>query len=95
MSQPFIQEFPEQLATVRITKPDANGNRFAHVSRPGITVAVPIQMLALAAGKDAWMRKIKFRCMDCGERHPAEDMECELCQKCYAEAEEENARANS
>lgn len=82
---------------VRIMK-RPNGDRFAQIDPGGhisLRYHVPVQLLSLAAGKDAWMRDIEFRCADCREKHPASKMECELCPACYEKAEAENAADNA
>lgn len=70
------------------------GNRYAKISYYGAmtrkgTVGIPVEMLSLAAGKDAWMRNIEFKCRDCRATFPAHQMECELCPACYDKAGQE------
>lgn len=83
---------------VRIIKNSTTGQRAAEITpfgRAALRYFVPVEMLGLAAGKDAWMREIKFKCEDCGEKHAAKDMECNLCPSCYDKAGEENERSDS
>lgn len=80
---------------VRILKSKTNGMRAAEIKgRTGIRI-VPVDLLSLAAGRDAWMRDIEFKCADCRERLPAKDMECQMCPSCnekaFAEMEELNS----
>lgn len=91
-NKPRVQMFPEIGASVRITKGTGNGTRFAHITRPSGTVAVPVELLGLAAGRDAWMRGIEVKCLDCGTWTKASEMECELCPGCLDKAMDENDR---
>lgn len=85
-----VQIFAEVGATVRISK-NNSGQRFAHIETNTGGLMVPLEMLSLAAGKDAWMRQIEFKCAGCGDHHAASEMECECCQACYEKQGEENA----
>ncbi len=54
---------------------------------------VPIDIAAVAAGRDEWMRKLTVTCRECGKLHAVgEGDSAEYCQRCYDEAGEENAR---
>jgi hypothetical protein len=73
------------------------GVRFARFSFFGRmsrrqTFSVPIEMLSLAAGDDAWMRGVEFACADCRKLVAAKDAECCMCAECYDKAGAENAR---
>lgn len=72
---------------VRLCMMRSTGERMAIMNDHGY----PVSLLGLAAGKDAWMRGIAVRCVDCRKRQPACEMECELCAACYEKAEQENA----
>lgn len=80
--------------TVRIMKKLIGGNRFAEIkpkNRPAYHV--PIELLALAAGKDAWMRKIQVRCAGCRTRLAAEELNGGgYCPTCVEAQDEENMR---
>lgn len=56
---------------------------------------IPLELLPLGAGKDAWMRKIVCKCEYCGTRHEAGTMEQSgnglQCGACFDQAGEENA----
>ena len=55
---------------------------------------VPLEIMALAAGKDAWMRDVKRKC-ECGKVYAIGSSDgVEWCQECYDEAGEENAIAD-
>ena len=82
---------------VRIRKA-ASGQRAAEIvpfGRVALRFYVPLEMLSLAAGKDAWMREIQFKCTDCGTKHAAKDMECEMCPECNEKAMQSNADADN
>lgn len=71
----------------------ANGsayNRAAVIDPQGARRIVPVDLLPLAAGSDAWMREIRVKCVDCRKPVRAGDMECQLCPTCYEKAEQEN-----
>lgn len=69
------------------------GTRFAEIHPlRGATYRVPVEMLSLAAGKDAWMREIEFECAGCGTPHSAAEMSTEYCPACVEAQEAENAR---
>lgn len=79
---------------VRIVKSKSTGQRAAEITpfgRAALRFYVPVEMLSLAAGKDEWMKDIQFKCADCGVKHPAREMECEMCPTCFEKAGEENA----
>jgi hypothetical protein len=56
---------------------------------------IPVELLPLAAGKDAWMRDISVKCSGCRTPHRAGDMQAGYqdiaCQTCIDKAELENA----
>ncbi len=54
-------------------------------------IRVPLDILGLAAGKDAWMRDVQFKCYDCRTPVAAKDAECQMCPACFEKAGEENA----
>lgn len=90
---PVLQTF--EHFSVRIIRSKDGSQRAAEITpfgRAALRYFVPVEMLSLAAGKDAWMRDIKFKCSDCGEKHAAKEMECQLCPACYEKAEQENAQ---
>jgi len=95
--RPNVQDFPEALATVVVYR-QANGTRVAKVSHYGrmtrkVSFYVPVELCGLAAGPDAWMKKIMVKCAGCKERTPAGDLGSgELCPKCVEAAEQENAK---
>ncbi len=82
--------------SVRIVKSKSTGQRAAQIFNPrkGIFY-VPVELLSLAAGKDEWMRDIEYRCTNCREKHPARDMECEMCPQCFEKAGEENTESDA
>lgn len=88
------QLFPAQSASVYIVK-NANGRRAAKVTQNGNVRFVPVELLAMAAGKDTWMREIKFKCSECRQYFMAKEMECELCEACLAKIDAENEKMNS
>ncbi len=65
-----------------------HGNRHALID--GVQ-RVPVDILRIAAGRDAWMRQIQGRCLECKAYVAVGETECELCPICYEKAEEENA----
>lgn len=69
-------------------------NRAAIIDPQGVRQIVPVDLLPLAAGRDAWMREIRVKCVDCRKTVRAGDMECQLCPACYEKAEQENAEAD-
>jgi hypothetical protein len=78
------------IFTVTILKSQLAG-RAAKVTAPGHpTRYVPVEMLSLAAGRDAWMREVLVRCSDCKTVVKAGEMDCEMCNDCYEKAGEEN-----
>jgi hypothetical protein len=94
--KPFVQDFPEARASVIVYKTPLG--RVAKVSHYGPdtrkgSYMVPIELCGLAAGPDAWMKKILVKCAGCKERTAAGDLGSgELCPKCVEAAEQENAR---
>ena len=67
------------------------GQRAARIIEFGKEYHVPVELLSVAAGKDAWMRDILVKCKVCRTEVKAGDMDCEMCQDCYEKAGEENA----
>ncbi len=63
---------------------------YGNMTRKGVAY-VPVELLSLAAGKDAWMREITFKCAACGERHAAKVMSNGYCETCVEKQEQENA----
>lgn len=54
---------------------------------------IPLELAALAAGRDAWMRKIDAACKCCGTRYVIGETEVVgYCPECADESGEENAR---
>lgn len=88
-SIPFVQTFGDRK--VLIVK-NAHGERAAKIVENGQAYYVPVEILNIVTGKDAWMKDILVRCADCKVRVKARDMECEMCSSCYEKAGEENAR---
>ncbi len=95
------QIFVEQCAAVDIMKSKSTGQRFARISyfarmsrKP--RALVPLDIIELAAGSDAWMRDIQFRCadVDCRSIHKASEMQNGYCPSCIEKAEQENAIAD-
>ena len=80
--------------TVRITKSLIGGARFAEIQPKGRPAYhVPIELLALAAGKDAWMRRIQVRCTECRKLHAADELNGGgYCPTCVDAQDEENMR---
>ena len=80
--------------TVRIMKSLIGGARFAEIKPKGRPAYhVPIELLALAAGKDAWMRKIQVRCTECRKPHAADELnDGGYCPTCVDAQDEENMR---
>lgn len=89
-----LQIFHREGAHVRIGRM-RNGDLAAEITAGGRTTVLPAELLGLAAGKDAWMRRIMVRCSDCGKRVPAGEMECRMCDECYNRAGEENAKLDA
>ena len=55
-------------------------------------LAVPVEIAALAAGEDAWMRQIPVECAEClCEFKLCDSDSAEYCQGCFDKAGEENA----
>lgn len=55
-------------------------------------LVVPVEIAALAAGKDAWMRQIPVECAEClCEFKLCDSDSAEYCQECFDKACEENA----
>ena len=51
---------------------------------------IPIEICAIAAGKDKWIRDIVFICPDCGQEVKACDSESgNICSDCYEKAAKE------
>lgn len=75
---------PKNLSKVRIV---SNGSgRFALF---GIWL-VPVSLLGLGSGEDAWMRDVELPCLVCGLKFKAGEMENEFCPACFNRACEEN-----
>jgi hypothetical protein len=74
---------------VSIVRNRESGERFAMICGREIT-RIPVDLLGLAADKDAWMREIRFRCVCCNEPFKACEMEGQLCPKCLEETEAYN-----
>jgi|GEM_PF-5616592 len=75
---------------VSILRAPKSGERFAEIRRGRECIQVPVDLLGLAAGKDAWMRDIRFRCSVCREPFKASEMEGQLCPRCLEETEAYN-----
>jgi hypothetical protein len=92
-----LQDFSDEgvPANVVICK-TSSGQRFARVAyfgrltRKGVA-RIPLELLALSAGQDAWMRGIQFKCAGCGAVLAASEMEGEYCPACNEKALQENA----
>jgi hypothetical protein len=72
---------------VAIFKSKSTGEHFAKVDGR----AIPKEICGLAAGRDAWMRDILFRCSDCRVRMPVGQMECNMCANCQSISDAEIA----
>ncbi len=77
-----VQSFGKYTVSIRR---NAAGDRAARITAGGgITDYVPLELLALAAGKDLWMRKIQFKCKECRTLITADSTDGgEYCQECY------------
>jgi hypothetical protein len=64
------------------------GPRAAHIDN---SYFVPVDLLSLTVGKDAWMKDIAVRCVDCRTIVFARDLDCDMCPDCYEKAGDENA----
>lgn len=77
---PYIQTFGNK--TVRVVTNKTNGRKFAIVNND-MSAAYPLELCAMAGGKDAWMRNITCKCKDCGVRMPVSELNegfyCEPC----------------
>ena len=80
---------------VTIVKSMSTGQRAAKIVSATRTFYVPVELLSVAAGKDAWMRDILVACKECRTLVKAGDMDCEMCQDCYEKAGEENAASDA
>lgn len=76
--------------TVSIMVHKSTGQRYADIQKAGQRFDVPIEMLSLAAGKDAWMKEILVKCAECRTAVKAGEMECSMCPACYDKAGAEN-----
>lgn len=76
-----------------IVKSKSTGARFLKCADGRI---IPIEIAALAAGKDAWMRNVSCKCQYCRGETTVHgwDSLAGVCEKCQTEMEEENARAD-
>lgn len=87
------QQIQGRVVTILRTK---TGMRVAHVTEHGVDSIIPVELLPLCSGKDAWMREIRVKCAACRKVIVAREMECgELCQECFEAAGEENARLDA
>jgi hypothetical protein len=93
---------PQIFGTFSVTTLKAkDGQRAAKISRTGQLGRmsrpqyVPRDICGLAAGRDAWMRKITFPCDECGERAEVGTMENGYCPTCTARFEAENEAADA
>ena len=70
--------------TVSIRR-NASGQRAARISAAGhADNYVPLELLALCAGRDLWMRKIQFKCKSCRTLIAADSTDGgEYCQECF------------
>lgn len=88
------QKFPGFTVSIMVGR--ANGQRYGEIKPDGgRAYHVPVEMLGLAAGKDAWMRDILVKCTHCRTPAKAGEMECDMCQACYEVAGEENAKLDA
>ena len=57
------------------------GERFLKLSSGTV---IPAAIARIAAGKDAWMRDVRCKCRDCGERFPLRELNDtgEYCEEC-------------
>jgi hypothetical protein len=89
------QKFPGFTVTIKVaTKGPTAGTRYALIlpDSGSNSHVVPVELLSLTAGRDAWMKNILVRCSVCRVPTKAGEMECNMCEGCYEEAGEENAR---
>ena len=77
-----VQTFGEFTVTIRR---NASGMRAARIDCKGHSDRyIPLELLALAAGKDAWMKKIQFKCKSCLALIAADSTDGgEYCQECF------------
>ncbi len=83
-----MQTIGNRIITIVKSK---TGERAARIESSGNTYHVPVELLSVAAGKDAWMRDILVKCKECRTEVKAGEIDCEMCQDCYEKAGEENA----
>lgn len=84
MKEPIQELNGRRVQVITTTK----GNKFAVIDN-NAHHAYPLDLCAMAAGKDAWLRDVLFTC-ECGEKIKAEEMEGHyLCQACYEKLGEE------
>lgn len=90
LSPTAFQKFGDKVVT--IVKKGPHGPRAAKITCPvnGIYF-VPIEILSMCVGKDAWMKDILVRCGDCRTVVKAADLDCDMCPDCYEKAGQENA----
>ena len=87
------QTFNHYSVRIRVNKAGQRAAEITPFGRPSLRQYVPLELLALAAGKDAWMRNIQFKCASCRKLTVAGDTEGgEYCQACFDAQGEENAR---
>lgn len=75
--------------SVRIfRKKDGKGQHGARVAviNGDRRAAVPVEILPLCAGRSAWMREIRVKCLDCRKETRAAEMENEFCPVCFEKA---------
>jgi hypothetical protein len=59
------------------------------------SMAVPLEVCSLAAGRDAWMRQIPVKCRECGAEFKLADSDSsDHCQDCMDRLGEENRIAD-
>lgn len=88
-NQPFRVRGKDVTVTI-VRKPLAR-DRAAKIVFPNSVQYVPVDLLGLCVGKDAWMRDILVRCRQCPTVVKASALECDMCPDCYEKAGEENA----
>lgn len=87
-NQKFLVRGVETTVSIMLVKDSTE--RIAQIVQGSWVTQIPVDLLGLAAGKDAWMREIRFRCLGCHQPFKACEMEGQLCPKCLEETEAYN-----
>lgn len=85
----WVRDKVQQFAAVSLLQSDNSRMRGLRLTDGRI---IPLELLGMGAGPDAWMRDLVIPCVECGDYYRAGEMEADLCQDCMEKACQENER---